>query len=146
MNRVKDTSWYTTCALLFMLFVSPFALAEKKDAPMSIEGTTKVSADELVNLVETLDDLVIIDSRKASDREEGVIPGSIPITDTDMNAENLAAEVATKDSPVAFYCNGPKCGRSGNAATMAIGLGYSNVYWFRGGWKHWKESGLPIEK
>lgn len=44
-----------------------------------------------------------------------------------------------------FYCAGPQCWGSYNAALRAINMGYHNVYWYRGGIEAWGEAGLPIE-
>lgn len=42
-----------------------------------------------------------------------------------------------KARPMVFYCAGPQCWMSYNAALRAINLGYSQVYWYRGGIEAW---------
>ena len=42
-----------------------------------------------------------------------------------------------------FYCAALDCWSSYNAALRAVNLGYSNVYWYRGGLAAWYEAGLP---
>ena len=39
--------------------------------------------------------------------------------------------------PLVFFCPGVKCWESYNAALRAINLGYSKVYWYRGGISSW---------
>ena len=39
--------------------------------------------------------------------------------------------------PMVFYCQGPHCWMSYNAALRAIHLGYRQVYWYRGGIEAW---------
>ncbi len=39
--------------------------------------------------------------------------------------------------PMVFYCQGPHCWMSYNAALRAIHLGYRQVYWYRGGMEAW---------
>ena len=132
---------------IFVLFsVVGFAYAEGKDAPEAIEGTTRISAEDLIDLVDELDDLVLIDSRIPKDRTGGHIEGSVSLPDTETTIEALAKAIATKDTPVIFYCNGVKCGRSVKASKMAAAEGYSKVYWFRGGWEEWTNKGFPISK
>lgn len=131
-----------TAVLLFALTQS--VLAEKPKVPEYIEGTTRVSAEEVIELVETRPDLVIIDARKVSDHEKGFIEGSINLPDTETTPESLATHVSGKDTPVLFYCNGVRCGRSVKSAEMALSWGYSNVHWFRGGWEEWTEKGYPV--
>lgn len=48
------------------------------------------------------------------------------------------------DHPLVFYCQGPQCWMSYNAAVRAIALGYRNVLWYRGGLEAWSQAGLPM--
>ncbi len=130
-------------SILFLSFIVIGGVQAKEDTPEHIPGTTKISAESLIDLVEQYDDLVIIDSRKPSDRDVGFIEGSIALPNTDTNAETLAEHIASKSTPVIFYCNGIKCTRSVKASKIAIAAGYSNIYWFRGGWGEWTEKGYP---
>ncbi len=133
----------TFLAAVVALFA--FGLAQA-DVPDAIEGTTLITAEELIDLVESTPDLVIIDARAPADREKGYIEGSVGLPDTDTNEVSLAKHLASKDTPVIFYCNGVKCGRSVTSAKLAVSLGYSKIYWFKGGWGEWTEKGLPITK
>lgn len=49
-----------------------------------------------------------------------------------------------KDVPLVFYCQGPMCWMSYNAALRAIQLGYKNVLWYRGGLEAWQKAGKPL--
>ena len=124
--------------------VSP-ALAEKADVAKSIDGTTRVSAEEVIELISSNADMVIIDARKASDREKGYIEGSIGLPDTDTTEQSLSSHLPGK-ATVVFYCNGVKCGRSVKSAKNAVNWGYTNIYWFRGGWAEWMDNGYPVTK
>lgn len=131
--------------LLAVAWIAP-AMA-KKDAPMSIEGTTKVSAEDVVKLVTSKPNLVIIDARKNSDRSNsGWIEGSIGLPNTETNETTLAKHIPSKATPVMFYCNGVKCGRSVDSSKVAVKAGYKEIYWFRGGWEEWTQKGLPVSK
>jgi len=139
---------YTKNLLFFLvlLMFSSLVAAEKKDVPETLDGTTKVTAEEVIELIESTDDLVVIDARKTSDREKGWIEGSVGLPNTDTNADSLAKVLAAKTTPVMFYCNGVKCGRSYESAQIAIAEGYSKIYWFRGGMEEWEAKGLPVVK
>lgn len=50
------------------------------------------------------------------------------------------------DTPLIFYCQGPECWMSYNAALRAINLGYRNVLWYRGGLEAWQRAGLPLSQ
>jgi len=131
-------------SVLVFSLVMVTAVQAKEDVPENLPGTTKISAEDLIDLVEQHDDLVIIDARKASDRAKGFIEGSIGLTNTDTTPAVLAQHISSKSTPVAFYCNGVKCGRSVESAKMALAEGYSKIYWFRGGWDEWTSKGYPI--
>jgi len=141
---LNTRSTMAVVCLLTMMFGG--TVMAKEDAPDSIDGTTKVGAEKLVELMQTKSDLVVIDSRKPSDRAKGFIEGSIGLVNTDTNSSTLAKHIKSKSTPVAFFCNGVKCGRSGKAATIAVNDGYTNIYWFRGGWDEWIAKGLPVSK
>ncbi len=131
---------------LSIFFLSLFTLSSWADVPDSIEGTILVDAEKVIELVETNDNLVLIDSRVSTDYIKGHIPDAIGLPDTETTAETLARHIASKDTPVLFYCNGAKCGRSVVACNTAVKEGYKNVYWFRTGWVEWISKGYPVEK
>ena len=114
-------------------------------APESLPGATVVSAEELIELAATLDDLVLIDARKPFDWKNGHLDGAIHMVDTEMTEAGLAA-VVRRDQAVAFYCNGPKCDRSGNATIKAASWGWTRIYWFRGGIEEWTKKNYPLTK
>src|SRR5262249_16667725 len=58
----------------------------------------------------------------------------------------LATSVPKRDTPLVFFCHSSKCWLSYNAALRAIGAGYTNVLWYRGGIAAWKAAGLPLVK
>ncbi len=132
---------FITCSLL-MLGVAQAA----ENTPESIDGTTRVTAEELIELVGNLDDFTIVDARKASDRTKGWIEDSVGLPNTDTTPETLASIAPDKMKPILFYCNGVKCGRSVESSKNAVKWGYKKIYWFRGGMEEWENKGLPIVK
>ncbi len=131
--------------LIPLILIASFNVyAEKPLAPKSLEGTTVITTDDIYKLAASKPNLVIIDSRRKEEYEKGHIEGSISLLNTKMTQDNLKKLVATTDTPVIFYCNGARCMRSYNASKVAVDWGYKNIYWFRGGWKEWKNKGMPI--
>lgn len=51
--------------------------------------------------------------------------------------------VGDKAKPLVFFCAGPQCWLSYNAALRAVAAGYTNVYWYRGGIDAWTDAELP---
>lgn len=48
-----------------------------------------------------------------------------------------------KARELVFFCSGPRCWLSYNAALRAARAGYTRVYWYRGGIEAWRAAGLP---
>ena len=51
-----------------------------------------------------------------------------------------------KTWPMVFFCVNAQCWLSYNASLRAAALGYTRVYWYRGGIEAWREAGLPLSK
>lgn len=113
-------------------------------SPEDIPGTTKINAEELIELVWALPQLILIDSRITSDRHEGFIEGSISLPNTETSCKSLEEVIPDKSALVLFYCNGVKCGRSAKAAQIAVDCSYNQIYWFRGGIEEWKQKQFPL--
>ena len=65
---------------------------------------------------------------------------AVPSTDLAQLLEKDTG--GAKDYPVVFYCEGPQCWESYNAALRARDAGYTNVYWYRGGLEAWVAANL----
>jgi PQQ-dependent catabolism-associated CXXCW motif protein len=49
-----------------------------------------------------------------------------------------------RSRPVAVFCLSRICWLSHNAAVRLVAMGYTQVYWYRGGRNAWREAGLPM--
>lgn len=126
-----------------LLALSLFAGSAVAKSPVQIEGAKRITAEQLITLAAEQPELVLIDSRVSVNRKHGYIEGSRSLPDIDTNCSSLKEFIATESTPVAFYCNGVKCGRSAKAVKIALECGYRNIYWFRGGFEEWKEKNFP---
>lgn len=113
-------------------------------SPAEISGTLRVDSERLLDLYAQIGDLTIIDARIESDRKNGYIENSISLPDIRTDCQALAQWIPSIHHPVAFYCNGPKCGRSAKSAGIAVQCGYDQVYWFRGGIEEWTQKQYPL--
>lgn len=132
--------------LFSLLLICRISSANNYLSPESIDGSTLIDAESLIQLALEHKDLVIIDSRIRSDRRQGYIDGSISLPDTETHCVSLMSIIPRKDTAAVFYCNGPKCRRSDRAVVTARDCGYSNIYWFRGGFEEWKSKSYLINK
>ena len=130
---------------IFLTLLVPLVVSAdgKPFAPESIDGVVIVTAEEAIELILDNPDMRIIDSRKKTEYVKGHIEGAVSLLDTEMTEQDIQAVAADKQAAILFYCNGVRCLRSSNAIVKVQGWGYSNLIWFRGGWKEWSEKRLP---
>ncbi len=136
----------TTVFFLLFLFACKISFADDYISPAEIKGSTKIDAESLIKLAAEYENLVIVDSRIKSDRRQGYIAGSISLPDTETDCFSLFQIINRKNTATVFYCNGPKCRRSDRAIAIASECGYTNIYWFRGGFEEWKNKNYLISK
>jgi rhodanese-related sulfurtransferase len=129
---------------IFMTSLATQASAEKPDAPMSVDGATTIDTNTAKAMF--VEGVAFVDVRKNSDWDAGRVPGAIHLNiKTSLNDNSLLNELESKDVRAVFYCNGAKCMRSSEAAKLAVGWGYKNIYYFRDGYPAWKNAGYPTE-
>ena len=145
--RLLSTGVIVVFFILTVLLWAPAIHAdEKKLAPLTISGSTVVDAEKLIELVGIIPNLLLIDARIRMDRKQGYIEGSISLPDIETDCSSLAEIISSKAAPILFYCNGPKCARSGKSVIKANACGYKNIYWFRGGLEEWNNKNYPVLK
>ncbi len=130
--------------VILLLLASPLWANSRSVAPESIPGAVMVSAEEVIELILTSPELVVIDSRKKNEYSKGHIESAVNLLNADMQPEMLAELVPDKSGAILFYCNGIHCLRSADAVSKALSWGYENIFWFRGGWQEWTEKRLPM--
>ena len=146
MKALQSLTWSLLVAAALLTAPASVFSGDAIKSPDNIPGSTKVDAEGVLALAETIPNLTIIDSRIALDRKQGYIQGSISLPNVDTTCASLAKVIHAKDSPALFYCNGVKCGRSVVAVRIALSCGYTKVYWFRGGFEEWKQKNYPFLK
>ena len=146
MNKLSLKASFITFFLLTPLLLFRLSLADDYLSPESIEGSTTIDAESLIQLAQEHDNLIIIDSRISADRRQGYIANSISLPDTDTDCSSLFRIIYRKNTATVFYCNGPKCQRSDHAIRIAKECGYTNIYWLRGGFEEWINKQYLIHK
>lgn len=93
----------------------------------------QISQDEARQIMETTDDYIIVDVRRADEFAEGHIPGAVNVPNETIE-EEAGAALPNKEQTLLLYCRTGN--RSKQAAQKLADLGYSNVYEF-GGISEW---------
>ena len=130
-------------AALLSLFAAVLSAEDKPFVPDNLQGATVVTAEETIELILTNPDLLVIDARKKTEYVKGHIEGAHNLLNTTLTLVELQSLSPDRSAPLLFYCNGIRCQRSSDAISKAVKWGYSNIFWFRGGWMEWVEKRLP---
>ena len=86
---------------------------------------------------------LLLDLREAKEVEAGKLPNAVHVPLSQLASRS--AELAKYTSrPVIAYCDR---GQRGHSAAGALAkLGFKDIYHLQGGFKAWKDAGLPVSK
>lgn len=127
--------------LILVFFVSGamllWPLVQRRFSPMTEIGT--FNAIHLYNGK----DAVLLDLRETRELEGGKLPKAVhvPLSQLDSRGAELAKLVKR---PVIAYCATGNRSRSAGAALAK--LGFTEIYHLNGGFRAWRDAGLPLEK
>lgn len=121
--------------------------------PRSLDGVKIVSAEEAAEMMRK--GVVLYDTRIEQEHRENHIKGAQWLPYGEKSAKEVGfdaskdkfelARIASKNAPVIFACNGAECWKSYKSCVAAVKAGYTQVYWFRGGFPEWAAKGYPVE-
>ena len=98
-----------------------------------------LGATQLINSKNAL----LLDVRETKEIDAGKLPNAIHVPLSQL--ANRGAELTKYVSrPVIAYCDRGQRGRT--ATALLAKLGFKDVYHLQGGFKAWKDAGLPIQK
>ena len=121
--------------------------------PKALDGIQRWDTADLAQALRQAERPVVIDAASFGP----VIPGALSFINSGLAFEDdkleqpyaerfaqmLRAAEPDLDKPVVFYCGNSESWLSVNAAMRARQLGYTQVIWYRGGFKAWTQAGLP---
>ncbi len=137
--------------LCLLLFAQQAAAQGPYRAPEMIPGSQTTEAAEAWALFRA--GVPFVDTRLRADYEAGRVPEARNLTimrdrDDERNRftrENLLDFIGDVDAPVVMYCNERDCWRTEAATRRALEWGFTNLYYFPGGFPEWIRSGYPFE-
>jgi rhodanese-related sulfurtransferase len=132
-----EANWYLILAMVVSGAMLVWPLVRHRLSPVKDVGT--LEATRLINS----SNAVLVDLRETQEYEGGRLPKAVHIPLSQL--ESRSGELAKlKDRPVVAYC------MTGNRSTAAAKVleraGFKDVYQLRGGFRAWKDAGLPVEK
>jgi rhodanese-related sulfurtransferase len=112
-------------------------LVQGRFSKMKEVGTLQVT--QLINR----QNAVLLDVREQKESAGGRLPNAVHIPLSELR--NRGSELAKLTSrPVVAYCERGQ--RSRAAGAVLTKLGFADVYQLTGGFRAWKDAGLPVEK
>lgn len=103
----------------------------------------EVSIDEVKKMIDTKENVIILDVRDKNELEDGRVPGAMNIS-RGMLEFKAGTMLTDKNAKIVVYCGldlrGPLATRTLNE------LGYHNAVNMAGGLKAWKAVGYPLAK
>jgi rhodanese-related sulfurtransferase len=125
---------------------SPLLAADKtpeqlvKEAKAAIK---EVSIADVKKMIDTKENVIILDVRDKNELEDGKIPGAINIS-RGMLEFKVGMQIPDKTARIIVYCG---LDLRGPLATKTLNdLGYANAVNMAEGLKAWKAAGYPLEK
>ena len=86
------------------------------------------------------------DARRTAHYTKGHIMHALPIRFDNAIGEYVLARLPEdKAAPLVFYCYGPDCASSFEAARAVADQGYKKVYWLLSGYHAWEKAGYPVQ-
>jgi rhodanese-related sulfurtransferase len=136
----KANSYVTSIPTLSDNFYSP--------TPMTVPGATTVVTEDLVELLKAKP--LVLTTTNQNPTVPGAILVNIPnagtLNDEWQGALRVLVDKATngdKRQPIVTFAWCINRWNSRNLALRLVALGYTNVYWYRGGWEAWDAHDLP---
>jgi len=119
---------------------SPGFLALVNDAKKHVRET---DIDGYRKMVAAKQDHILVDVREDNEWTAGHAAGAVHLS-KGIIERDIETKVPDKNATLVLYCGGGF--RSALAAEALQKMGYGNVISLDGGWRAYKESGLPLEK
>ncbi len=132
-----QNNWMLLLVLVMSGAMLVWPLVQRRMSPAKDVGN--LEATRLINSANA----VLVDVRETKEFEGGRLPKAvhIPLSQLDSRGSELARYAGR---PVVAYC------MTGNRSRMAgralARLGFTDVYNLQGGYRAWKDAGLPVEK
>ena len=111
--------------------------------PATLDGATVITTAQLQAKLQApgqgANAFVLVDSRGCIGRPS--IPGAVCLATNTIT--DLATRFPNKAQPIGFFCRDGRCDMAYAMAAGALGAGYTNVFWYRGGINAWTAAGQP---
>jgi len=106
-------------------------------------ATPVISQEKLLELIDSEEEILILDVRTQQEFDGGRVPGAVLIPHTEVMSR-VGEIVDFLDKPVVVYCEAG--GRARLAENELREAGFTNLQHLEGDMRAWKANGRPLEK
>lgn len=114
---------------LLLVLVIMLAGCGKSDADIQNNTYEKISMSEGLKRMESDENYILLDVRRADEFESGHIPGAVNLPNEEIGTEEIPS-LPDKEQTIYIYCRSGN--RSKQAADKLLALGYTNLIEFGG--------------
>lgn len=109
----------------------------------ALERVPEITTDEVAERLNNGEDLLLIDTREASEFKEGHLPGAIHLS-KGVIERDIEQEIEDFNRELILYCGGGY--RSALAGDNLLKMGFADVKSMAGGWREWTGKNLPTDE
>lgn len=140
---IKKFQYYFIFSALLALIPLNATENEKWEAPEFVEGAITLNLQQAKKL--HTEGITFVDVRSDRQYEKRHIPTALHLSiKTEFTEANLLKHFK-KDTPFVLYCNSVRCSQSYRATKKAVSWGFTNVKYYRNGFRAWRLDGNPLE-
>lgn len=122
--------------------------------PNRLPGGTVITTGALQQLLQSNPGTLVFDVLNGQYRlmnAMNAVPASAPGDFNDQTQQQFGQFLqqvtqGNRSVPMVYYCLNNQCWMSYNAALRAVNMGFTQVYWYRGGVESWAQAGLPTQR
>ena len=137
----------TAIILLLQSIVPASAMADSMSleniGKVSSKGVRHVNAAESLQIIEIAPDVVILDVRTPIEYKRGHLENAVNINYYSFSFKKQIKEL-DRDKTYLLHCHSGV--RSGRSIPIMLAAGFKNIIHMDGGYKAWKDQGLPISE
>ncbi len=144
---MKNTAFFIALAVFFAVSAAyPVNAGDKTPDQFVNEARAaikEVTVNDVKNMIDSKENIIILDVRDKNELEDGRLPGAINIS-RGMLEFKVETMIPDKNSNIVVYCG---VDLRGPLATKTLNdMGYRNAINMIGGLKAWKLAGYPLSK
>lgn len=122
-------NWKIIFVLIAQIFLFTSCNKAEESKEVNISDYKQISMEEVVEMMKTEEEYIILDVRTLEEYESGHIPNAICIPNETIGTDEIS-QLPNKDQLILVYCRSGN--RSKQASEKLIQLGYTNVVEFGG--------------